>query len=96
MVPVFILTSITSSPLHGAVAVIAMIVLQQFDANLIYPKIVGEKLGLHPLIVILSVTVGWYYGGLLAMIIAAPVATIIIKILRAFIVKLENTKKQPS
>ena len=73
-----------------------MIVLQQFDANLIYPKIVGEKLGLHPLIVILSVTVGWYYGGLLAMIIAAPVATIIIKILRAFIVKLENTKKQPS
>lgn len=96
MVPVFILTSITSSPLHGAVAVIAMFVLQQFDANLIYPKIVGEKLGLHPLIVILSVTIGWYYGGLLAMIIAAPVATIIIKILRAIIVKLETAKKTSS
>lgn len=56
---------------------IIVIILQQIDANIINPKIVGNSLKISPLLVIFAVTVGGAYFGILGMFLAVPVATVI-------------------
>jgi predicted PurR-regulated permease PerM len=58
-------------------AILAMIIVQQIDSNFLYPRIVGSTVGLHPLFILISVTVGGYYGGILGMVLAVPIAGII-------------------
>jgi predicted PurR-regulated permease PerM len=66
-------------------AVVILFAIQQIDANFIYPKVVGSSTGLHPLAVLLSVSVFGYFGGILGMILAVPLAGIIqIFVLRWF------------
>ena len=69
-----ILTGGLSKAIEMAVAVI---LLQQIDANIINPKIVGESLKMSPLLVIFSVTIGGAYFGIRGMFLAVPVAAII-------------------
>lgn len=89
MVPAFFVALITMDFTHALIAVGAMFVIQQFDSNLIYPKVVGGSTGLHPLLVLLAVTVGGGIGGLVGMIIGVPVASI----LKMFAVRwLDRTK----
>lgn len=56
---------------------IAVIILQQIDANIINPKIVGNSLSISPLLVIFAVTIGGAYFGILGMFLAVPVFTIL-------------------
>ena len=51
---------------------IVIIILQQIDANIINPKIVGNSLTVSPLLVIFSVTVGGAYFGFIGMLLAVP------------------------
>lgn len=54
--------------------VIVAIILQQIDANIINPKILGNSLKISPLIVIAAVTIGGAYFGVLGMFLAVPIA----------------------
>ena len=54
-----------------------VIILQQIDANIINPKIVGQSLKISPLLVIFAVTVGGAYFGILGMFLAVPVIAVI-------------------
>ena len=56
---------------------IVIIILQQIDANIINPKIVGNSLTLSPLLVIFAVTVGGAYFGFFGMFLAVPAVTVI-------------------
>ena len=56
---------------------VIVIILQQIDANIINPKIVGGSLKLSPLLVIFAVAVGGAYFGILGMFLGAPVAAVI-------------------
>ena len=47
--------------------------LQQIDANIINPKILGTSLDLSPILVIFSVTLGGAYFGVLGMFLGVPV-----------------------
>lgn len=51
--------------------------VQQIECNFIYPKIIGKSTGLHPLFVLVSVSIAGYFGGLIWMILAVPIAGII-------------------
>jgi predicted PurR-regulated permease PerM len=51
-----------------------MFVIQQLENNILVPRIVGEALDLHPLIVMVSVFMGASLAGILGAILAAPVA----------------------
>ena len=77
MVPAFLVACITAGPTKGIIAVAILFCIQQLDANLIYPKVVGNSTGLHPLYVLLAVTVGGGVGGLLGMVLAVPVAGVL-------------------
>lgn len=56
---------------------IVVIILQQIDANIINPKIVGNSLEISALLIIFAVTVGGAYFGILGMFLAVPVATVL-------------------
>lgn len=65
------------SPVKAIIFVIFIVVLQQIDNNFIYPKVVGKSIGLPGMWVLLSVTVGARIGGILGMLIATPLCSIL-------------------
>lgn len=74
---------------------IVVTILQQIDANIINPKIVGNALKLSPILVIFSVTVGGAYFGVLGMFLAVPVIAVIKILINDYIEhKLRLRKKQ--
>lgn len=56
---------------------VVVIILQQIDANIINPKIVGNSLSISPLLVIFAVTIGGAYFGVLGMFLSVPVFTVL-------------------
>ena len=56
---------------------ILVTIVQQIDANIINPKIVGSSLKLSPILIIFAVTVGGAYFGMLGMFLAVPVVAIL-------------------
>ena len=75
---------------------IVVIVLQQIDANIINPKIVGNSLQISQLVVIFAVTIGGAYFGVLGMFLAVPVVTIIKMIMEDYIEEKESRKLKTS
>lgn len=72
-----IITLITGGISQAVWMLIVVIILQQIDANIINPKIVGQSLKMSPLLVIFAVTVGGAYFGILGMFLAVPVIAVI-------------------
>jgi predicted PurR-regulated permease PerM len=58
---------------YAGVVLIFMLLVQQLENNFLVPRIVGESLDLHPLIVIVGVFMGSSLAGILGAILAAPV-----------------------
>lgn len=56
---------------------VVVTLLQQFDANVINPRILGSSLKISPILVIISVTLGGAYFGALGMFLAVPVVAIL-------------------
>ena len=72
-----IITLITGGLSQAIWMLIVVIILQQIDANIINPKIVGKSLKMSPLLVIFAVTVGGAFFGVLGMFLAVPIIAII-------------------
>ena len=73
--------------------IIVAIILQQIDANIINPKILGNSLKISPLIVIAAVTIGGAYFGVLGMFLAVPVAAAL-KIIVMDLIEFKLEKKK--
>ncbi len=70
------ITFLTGGLTQAITMVIVVIVLQQIDANIINPKIIGTSLKISPLLVIFGVTVGGAYFGVWGMFLAVPVIAV--------------------
>ncbi|MCI9275121.1 MAG: AI-2E family transporter, partial [Clostridia bacterium] len=68
------------------------IILQQIDANIINPKIIGDSLEISPILIIFSVTVIGAYFGIIGMFLAVPIVAIIKLMLDNYIKYKENEK----
>ena len=71
---------------------IIVTILQQIDANIINPKIIGNSLKINPILVILAVTIGGSYFGMIGMFLAVPVIAVIKVIIEDFIEYREQMK----
>ena len=67
----------TSDYKSMVIAAIALLIIQAIDGNLIYPKLLSTSVNIHPMIVIISLTVGASIGGLVGMIIAVPTGALV-------------------
>lgn len=56
---------------------LVVIILQQIDSNIINPKIIGDSLEISPLLVIVAVTIGGAYFGVIGMFLAVPVVAVL-------------------
>ncbi len=67
-------------PMHALVFFIYINVLQQIDNSFIYPKIVGESIGLSGLWVLLAIIVGGKLFGLFGIILGVPIMAVLYNI----------------
>lgn len=88
-----IITLLTGGLSQAIWMLVVVIILQQIDANIINPKIVGNSLKINPILVILAVTVGGAYFGLIGMFLAVPIIAVIKVIIEDFIDYRERKKK---
>jgi predicted PurR-regulated permease PerM len=70
---------VTVSPTKALVFLIFLVILQQVEGNLIYPRVVGGSIGLPGIWVLASVTVGGGLFGIPGMLIGVPLAATIYK-----------------
>lgn len=72
---------LTQDPLKAFLFIVFIIVLQQLEGNLIYPKVVGSSIGLPGMWVLTAVTIGGGILGIPGMLIGVPVAATCYKLL---------------
>ncbi len=70
------------SPLKAAVFLLYLLILQQIEGNVIYPRVVGTSIGLPGIWVLAAVTVGGGLLGFLGILISVPIASVIYTLLR--------------
>ena len=70
----------TVSPTKALIFLVFLIILQQIDNNVFYPKVVGTSVGLPGIWVIAAVTVGGSLFGILGMLLGVPLVATFYKL----------------
>ena len=66
---------LTVNPFKAVIFVVFLLILQQIEGNLIYPRVVGSKINLPAMWVLAAVTVGGNLAGPLGMLLGVPAAS---------------------
>ncbi|MGY8776591.1 MAG: AI-2E family transporter, partial [Longimicrobiales bacterium] len=61
--------------------------IQILDQSVISPRVVGDSVGIHPVWVVLAMTVGGYFFGVVGLLVAVPAAAIL-KLLLGYAIEL--------
>lgn len=73
---------LTVSPVKAVLFLIFIVVLQQIEGNLIYPRVVGSSIGLPAIWVLAAVTVGGGIMGIAGMLLGVPIVATAYQLLR--------------
>ena len=79
---------VSVEPIKVITFIIFIIILQQVEGNLIYPKVMGNSVGIPGIWVLVAVTIGGSLFGVFGMLIGLPIASILYTILK------QNTNKR--
>ena len=63
-------------PVDALLVIGATVVVQQLEGNVLYPTIVGRQMALHPIAILLAVTIGGITAGIVGAAIAVPIAAV--------------------
>ncbi len=85
---------LTDSPLKALLFLVFIIVLQQLEGNLIYPKVVGDTVGLPALWVLAAVIVGGALFGIVGMLVGVPLMAGLYRLIREDVQKREELNSQ--
>lgn len=88
-----LITLLTGGLWQALLMVIVVTILQQIDANIINPKILGNSLKISPLLVIFAVSVGGAYFGFWGMFLSVPIIAVL-KLLITDFIEYKNKTKQ--
>ena len=73
---------LTVDPLKAVIFIAFLLILQQLEGNVIYPRVVGSSLGLPAMWVLAAVTVGGSLGGIGGMLLGVPSASALYVLVR--------------
>lgn len=73
---------LTVSPVQALIFLLFIVVLQQLEGNLIYPKVVGSSIGLPGVWVLAAVTIGGGVMGISGMLLGVPTAAALYRLIR--------------
>ncbi len=78
LIPAFLIGIVSPSPIPTLIKIAIVFLGEQLLENyLIGPKIIGEVVGLNPALVITALVIGGYFGGIVGMLIAVPVTSVL-------------------
>lgn len=77
----------TQSVSQAFLFLVYLIVLQQFEGNVIYPRVVGGSIGLPGMWVLMAITIGGALWGILGMLVAVPLAASLYQIIKDNVAK---------
>jgi predicted PurR-regulated permease PerM len=83
-------------PMMGLYFTIFIIVLQQFDGNILGPKILGDSTGLSSFMVIVAILVGGGFFGIAGMIVGVPIFAVVYASLNKFLAHSLRSKDIPA
>ena len=69
------------SPIKAVVFVIFLLILQQIEGNIIYPKVVGSSVGLPGIWVLVAISIGGSLWGLVGILLSVPLFSVIYAVL---------------
>ena len=76
-----------TEPVKALWFIVFIVVLQQLEGNLIYPKVVGKSVGLPGILVLMAVTIGGGAFGVLGMLLCVPVCAVLYSLYCEFLHK---------
>ena len=76
-----------AEPIKAMWFIIYLLILQQVEGNLIYPKVVGKSVGLPGLLVLVAVTIGGGAFGVWGMLFSVPVCAVLYNLYLEFMQK---------
>lgn len=79
---VAVLLLVMINPLQAVLFLVFLVILQQLEGNLIYPRVVGTSLGLPGIWVLAAVTVGSSLLGFVGLVASVPVAAVLYTLLK--------------
>lgn len=83
-------------PTKAIIFIIFILILQQLEGNLIYPKVVGKSVGLPGIWVMVAVTVGASIAGVLGILLSVPICSVLYSILKTDVNnRIDQKNKQP-
>lgn len=81
------------NPMQALWFIVFILCLQQFEGNVIYPKVVGNSVGLPAIWVMLAMLVGGSTLGLIGMLIGIPVFSVAYQLIREYTNKRLDSKQ---
>ena len=87
---------LTVDPVKALIFLVFLVILQQLEGNLIYPRVVGSSMGLPGIWVLAAVTVGGGLMGITGMLLGVPLAAALYRIIQADVRKFERKQKEAS
>ena len=86
---------LTNDPMQTLWFVIYMIILQQIEGNLIFPRVVGSKIGLPPIVLISAIILFGNFFGIIGLLVCGPVTFVIYTMVRRFVYRRIEKRKIP-
>jgi len=72
-----VLLALFTSPIAALWVVVAFIAIHQLEGHIVVPKIMGNAVGVHPLVVIFGLLIGEQVAGIVGVLIAIPVIVVV-------------------
>ena len=88
-----IISNLFTDPQKMIIAVIYMLIIQQVDGNILYPRIVGGVMKVHPITILVLLLLSSNIYGVVGMIVAVPTYSIL-KEISKFLVRLYEKHKE--
>ncbi len=79
-----VLIILIESPMKALIFLIVLIILQQLEADFIYPKVVGSQVGLPSIWVLVGITIGGSVGGIFGIVMGVPITSTIYILLKEY------------
>ena len=88
------LVALTISPYHALLVVVLFLIVDQLDAHVIQPLVMGHQVRLHPVVVLISFIALGRLLGLAGVVLAVPTAVFVAVLLDETILKNENSPEK--
>ncbi len=72
-----VLLALVTSPVAAIWVVVAFLAIHQIEGHVVVPKVMGDAVGVHPLVVIFGLLIGQQLAGFIGVVIAIPMVVVV-------------------